>query len=194
MEKTYTVKQVSDILGYSTNSIYTFLKEKRIVGIRVGKGRFRISQSEMNKILHLQKNEVIQTRVQNVPITQIVEPQMATIQLEENGFEKHLESIKVSAPALFDWFVSLISMIIGLTMIMFVRNFEENISTRLLQFLLPIKINLLMAGIGLFILNCLNRARKGWFYIFHAVITVNFFAQALILFFGKDILGFFSIA
>ncbi|KKP37572.1 MAG: hypothetical protein UR23_C0002G0002 [Candidatus Roizmanbacteria bacterium GW2011_GWA2_32_13] len=191
MEKTYTVKQVADILGYSTNSIYTFLKEERIVGIRVGKGRFRISQSELNKILHLQKNEVVQSRVQNVPITQIVQPPVTIPQPEETIFEKHLEHVKGSAPSLFDWFISLVSIITGLTMIVFVRNFEESANMTLSQFLLPVKINLLMAGIGLFIINYLNRTKKGWFYVFYTIIIVNFIGQALILLIGKDLLGFF---
>src|SRR3990172_6082229 len=51
MPATYTVKQVAQILGYSTNSIYTFLKEKRIKGVRVGRGRFRIPQFELDRLL-----------------------------------------------------------------------------------------------------------------------------------------------
>ena len=55
MAATYTVKQVANILGYSTNSIYTFLKEKRIKGVRVGRGRFRIPQSELDRLLLITK-------------------------------------------------------------------------------------------------------------------------------------------
>ncbi|MCL4199842.1 helix-turn-helix domain-containing protein, partial [Patescibacteria group bacterium] len=58
MPKTYTVKEVADILGFSTNSIYTFLKEKRIRGVRIGKGRFRIPEEELSRILHLSKKPV----------------------------------------------------------------------------------------------------------------------------------------
>ncbi|MCJ7826380.1 helix-turn-helix domain-containing protein, partial [Patescibacteria group bacterium] len=51
-QSTYTVKQIASILGFSTNSIYTFLKEKRIRGIRMGKtGRFRISENELQHLL-----------------------------------------------------------------------------------------------------------------------------------------------
>ena len=64
MNKTYTVKQVADILGYSTNSIYTFLKEGRIVGVRVGKGRYRISQEELGKLLHLKKSQELLVTMQ----------------------------------------------------------------------------------------------------------------------------------
>jgi excisionase family DNA binding protein len=51
MADTYTVKQVARILGFSTNSIYSFLKAKRIKGVRVGKGRFRIPQAEIDRLL-----------------------------------------------------------------------------------------------------------------------------------------------
>lgn len=57
MPKTYTVKEVANILGYSTNSIYTFLKEKRIKGVRVGKGRFRIPEEELSRILHITRRQ-----------------------------------------------------------------------------------------------------------------------------------------
>ncbi len=55
MGKTYTVKQVAQMLGYSTNSIYAFLKEGRIKGVRVGKGRFRVSEEELARVMHLSK-------------------------------------------------------------------------------------------------------------------------------------------
>ena len=61
MPATYTVKQVSKLLGYSTNSIYTFLKEKRLKGVRIGKGRFRIPQSELDKFLQVEKGILSKT-------------------------------------------------------------------------------------------------------------------------------------
>lgn len=191
MEKTYTVKEVSNILGYSTNSIYSFLKEKRIIGIRVGKGRFRISQSELNKILHLQKNEVPQLKVQNTPTIAMNEEQNTLPIQGEDIFEKHLENLRSSVPSLFDWFISLISIVTSLTVVTFVRNFEGQYGITLTQFLNPIKINLLLSGIGLFIINYLGKTKKGWYYIFYSLIILNFCAQAVILLLGKDLLGFF---
>lgn len=181
MNKTYTVKQVAGILGYSTNSVYTFLKEGRIKGVRIGKGRFRISQEELEKLLYLKKFQ---------------EPQSVSlgglVPINENipSLVKHLEEMIDNIPSLFDWFVSLVSIIIGFTMILFVRNFEEFSNIGFTQFLLPIKINFLIAGVGLFTVNVLNRARKNWYFIFNLIIFLNLSAFSLILFLSKDLLGF----
>jgi excisionase family DNA binding protein len=191
MEKTYTVKQVANILGYSTNSIYTFLKEGRIKGVRIGKGRFRVSQQELDKLLHLKKSQ----EVQPISMTSLVSPsiQSAPITSESEeipSLDKHLEEINDNVPSLFDWFVSLTSIIIGFTMILFIHSFEEFSNIGLSQFLMPIKINLLIAGIGLFLVNVLNRARKNWHFIFNLVIILNLLVFSLMLFLSKDLLGF----
>lgn len=181
MNKTYTAKQVAGILGYSTNSVYTFLKEGRIKGVRIGKGRFRIPQEELEKLLYLKKFQ---------------EPQSVSlgglVPINENipSLVKHLEEMIDNIPSLFDWFVSLVSIIIGFTMILFVRNFEEFSNIGFTQFLLPIKINFLIAGVGLFTVNILNRARKNWYFIFNLIIFLNLSAFSLILFLSKDLLGF----
>jgi excisionase family DNA binding protein len=185
MEKTYTVKQVADILSYSTNSVYTFLKEGRIKGVRIGKGRFRISQEELEKLLHLKK---IKTDNFEQQITQTTK---LPAEKEIPSLNRHLEEIKENVPSLFDWFISLVSIILGFTMILFVRNFEEFSGTTFSQFFLPIKINLLAAGLGLFAVNFVGQARKKWFSVFYLIILVNFIVYALILLSGKDFLGSF---
>ena len=190
MEKTYGVKQIASILGYSTNSIYTFLKAGRIVGIRVGKGRYRISQEELDKLLHLKKTqEVPPTSTSSVqPFIQSTE---SPSKFEEIlTLDKHLEKNNEKIPCLFDWFVSLVSIIIGLTMILFVHSFEGFSEIGLMQFLIPIKINFLIAGIGLFLVNIYNWTRNKWYFIFMLIIFLNLFIFSLMLFFSKDLVGF----
>ncbi len=172
MGRTYSVKQVAEILGYSTNSIYTFLKEGQIVGVRLGKGRYRVAQEELDKILHLKKSPEV------LPISAVIPKTIPVVEYN-------------SAPCLFDWFISLVSIIIGLTLMLFVRNFEEFSKTPLTDFLLPIKINFLIAGIGLFFVNLFNRARGKAFFIFYLITFINCLAFSLFLFLGKDILGGF---
>jgi excisionase family DNA binding protein len=183
MNNTYSVKQVADILGYSTNSIYSFLKEGRIIGIRLGKGRYRVTQEELNKILHLKKTEDI-----------LSAPSIAPNKLPV--LKQNKPVINDSFPCLFDWFISLVSIVMGLTMILFVRNFEEFSKVPLSEFLIPIKINFLVAGIGLFVNNLFNRIRRKAFFISYLIIFINSLAYALFLFLGKDILGgcFFILA
>lgn len=53
MSRSYTVKEASLILGFSTNSIYTFLGNGRLKGNRGNsqKGRFRIPHSSLEKFI-----------------------------------------------------------------------------------------------------------------------------------------------
>lgn len=191
MNKTYTVIQVANILGYSTNSIYTFLKEGRIVGIRVGKGRYRVSQEELNKLLHLKKSEEIQPISVKSSAPTSIQPVFTTSETEEiPSLDKHLEETKDNIPSLFDWFVSLTTIIVGFTIILFIRSFEGFSNIGLSQFLVPIKINLLVAGIGLFSVNVINRTRKNWYFIFNLITFLNLLAFSLMLLLSKDFFGF----
>jgi len=183
MGKTYSVKQVAEILGYSTNSIYTFLKEGQIVGIRLGKGRYRVAQEELDKILHLKKSQVPKT----IPMP-MVQP---LISEEIPSLNRHVGTVKDSIPCLFDWFISFVSIVMGLTMVLFARNFEEFSKVPLSEFLLPIKINFLVAGVGLFVANLFNQARRKAFFIFYLIIFTNCLTFSSFLFLGKDILGGF---
>ena len=186
MEKTYTVKQMADMLGYSTNSIYTFLKEGKIKGVRIGKGRFRISQEELDKLLHLKKSQEIQS-ISVLPST----PAPAAFESEEiPSLGRRLEEMTGNIPSLFDWFVSLASIIIGFTLILFVRTIIGFSEVGVFQYLSPIKINLLVAGIGLLIVNALNQTRKKWYFIFNLIILLDLLAFSLMLFINKDLLGF----
>lgn len=50
--KLYTVKQVADVLGVSTNTLYKYLGEGKIKSLRFSKrGRFRISETELTRLL-----------------------------------------------------------------------------------------------------------------------------------------------
>lgn len=52
MPKTYTVKQVSQALGFSTNTVYKYLEEGRIKSTRLSsEGRFKIPESEVTRLL-----------------------------------------------------------------------------------------------------------------------------------------------
>ena len=89
MSETYTVKEVAEILGYSTNSIYTFLKEKRIKGVRVGRGRFRISREEVERLLSLSKNK---RDLEQIVTTPTVGPHPLSSEIPQEGIieSRHL--------------------------------------------------------------------------------------------------------
>ena len=47
MKKYLTVKDASKFLGVSTNTVYKYLKEKKVKSKRIGRGRFKIPRSEL---------------------------------------------------------------------------------------------------------------------------------------------------
>lgn len=51
-KSTYTVKEVANLLGFSTNTVYKYLESGSIKAVRLGQeGRFRIPASEVNRLL-----------------------------------------------------------------------------------------------------------------------------------------------
>lgn len=48
MKRYYTVREASRVLGVSTNTVYKYLKEGKVKGRRIGKGRFKIPRGELS--------------------------------------------------------------------------------------------------------------------------------------------------
>src|SRR3972149_6731185 len=100
MKKTYTVKEVSDLLGFSTNTVYKYLDEGKIKATRLGKeGRFRIQAQEVERLLPESKQPTTSYRNTDEPTDQPNKSNQEII-----GNEKRESSGTFS---LFDWFISL---------------------------------------------------------------------------------------
>ena len=131
MSETYTVKQIAEILGYSTNSIYAFIKEGRIKGVRVGLGRFRITQEELNRVLHLSKK----------PSAVITKP---IIKMQPTAT---VPDIHFDVTSLFDWFAGSSSILVGFSLFLYNRYFST-IGVAEKQWIFPLQVSLILAGIG----------------------------------------------
>lgn len=188
MPQTYTVKQVAEILDYSTNSIYTFLKEKRIKGVRVGKGRFRIPQEELNRLLHLSKSKKSQELVNSSSSqtrldlssenTGLVEPnEPSEISIAFGNLPQ-----KLSVPSIFEWFVGLSSILMGTAMFLFNGFLKESSIQSFTPYIFPIKISFIAGGLGLLITDIFPRQKKIWHVLFHLLLTLNYGLFAFILF------------
>jgi excisionase family DNA binding protein len=176
MAATYTVKQVAQILGYSTNSIYTFLKEKRIKGVRVGRGRFRIPQAELDRLLQIHGGTKVLAPTsyglpfQPVPgFTQalpsgVIEAPRSTVITP--GFVSNPLG-KVEVPSLFDWFVGIGSIILGLAMFLFSRVYEEFSFEQFLPLMPAIRMTLIASGFGLLLTDIVSRKLSIWHKVFH---------------------------
>lgn len=186
--ETYTVKQVADILGYSTNSIYTFLKEKRIKGVRVGRGRFRIPQTEVDRLLlHKSQNSqdgrslvVASTSLQPSPLNQsdsgIVEA--AHAQMLTSDFSS---TLSFQMPSLFDWFVGLSSILLGASMVLFSGKFDEFFLFSFSSWDVPLAVSLITAGVGILLSDIVGKKTGRWHKIFQAIEMVCYLASASIM-------------
>ena len=195
MSATYTVKQVAKILGYSTNSIYTFLKEKRIKGVRVGKGRFRIPQSELNRLLLTsgKQSTTTPTAIQSYtqPATQLTD--ISDDSLRADRF-KLFGQIQFSFANIFDWFVGIAAVTSGIALFLFNQVFVQNeiiVSNRLFVFS-SIRIILIGCGIGILLSNTSGKYSYVWRRIFFLTLSILGILMAVYLWRSGDISGAFT--
>jgi excisionase family DNA binding protein len=188
MSKTYTVKEVATILGYSTNSIYTFLKEKRIKGVRVGKGRFRISEDELGRLLHLSK------QTQNSVQTSFVQPAAPAgevVYVEEPRLTHSATPIigkSWSMPNVFDWMISLGSILSGVALFLFNQSFEPAMAAQFESVIPFVRGILIASGIGLFV-SSISPKSAALRTFFQIVLGVVISFNAWMLFNGGDLSG-----
>lgn len=150
MAQTYTVKQVAQILGYSTNSIYTFLNEKRVKGIRVGKGRFRIPQSEIDRLMGEKKAPVL-------PAITAVSP--VSVQQDQQNIVS-VATIDVPSPDLFRWFIGISSVIFSVSMMLFAGISEEFSATVYGSAVALVPLAAGMCGIGVILSDIAGRGNS----------------------------------
>src|SRR3989338_866284 len=161
MSETYTVKQIAEILGYSTNSIYSFLKEGRIKGIRLGRGRFRITEEELERVLHLSKKP-------GVDLVQSDEVAAKTI--------SSIPNIHFDITSLFDWFVGGVSILIGASLFLFSKSTSTINAQPLLVWIPTLEASLILGGLGLIVTDLLtDKISILWHRIFHLVMTISYF-------------------
>ncbi len=184
----YTVKQVAQILGYSTNSIYTFLKEKRIKGVRVGRGRFRIPQSELDRLLLTKDTRTLTPQRYGLPL----EPVPGITQALPTGvIEAPRETVvstnfmntthRVEVPSLFDWFVGIGSIVLGLAMLLFSRVYEEFSFEQFLPLMPAIRMTLIAGGFGILLTDIVSRKTSVWHHVFHWTLVFAYAFYTFIL-------------
>lgn len=175
MSETYTVSQVAKILGYSTNSIYTFLKNGRIKGVRVGLGRIRISSEELQRILQLKKTLTAlsqnQVKGKSLDLKQVVEKGKSQLQ--------SISDIHFDVSNLFDWFIGVASILLGFSMWLYSSYVLTESMEFLLPWLLPVQTAFILGGVGILITSLFSsQLPLRWHRIFHIVLTLNYIVYA----------------
>lgn len=171
MPKNYTVKEVADILGFSTNSIYTFLKEKRLRGVRIGRGRFRIPEEELARVLHLTKKPSL-----SQPTTLDLTPSAA------------IPGKDVLTPNIFDWFAGLAAIISGVALFLFNSSLIRPEATNISSVMVFVRIILIASGMGV-VGSAMFTQGRGWHKLFHVLLGTLGIVNGVMLFLGGDIDG-----
>lgn len=184
MSQTYTVKQVAELLGYSTNSIYSFLKEGRIKGIRVGKGRFRVSQEEIDRLLKINRNPA--------PADNIL-PELASVPgpiSDRQPFPlSNNKKMTIKVPSLFDWFVGLGSIVFGMTVILFIDHTNELTIRDFAPYIFPLKLTMILGGIGLLLADIIGKTGLKWHKIFLFILSFTYVSFTAVYISAGDLEG-----
>lgn len=194
MAATYTVRQVADILGYSTNSIYTFLKEKRIAGVRVGKGRFRIPQSELDRLLLTSKKASTQATatVSAVQPTVNLSPAAGVADVSGGKVIQHtkiLGFVHLGTLNIFDWFIGTAAVVAGLGLFLFNSSFALIPLGQTAPILSVMRAVFIGCGFGILITNVAGQTHTGWHKLFHVLLGVMGLLTSAVFVMGGDIDG-----
>lgn len=194
MPKNYTVKEIADILGYSTNSIYTFLKEKRIKGVRIGKGRFRIPQSELDRLLLISKKGssgaafVASTTTPVsviIPATGVADAVGGSIITEKKIFGFiHFGTLNI-----FDWFIGVSAIVTGLALFLFNASLDRTGISAVAPGMSAIRTILIGCGFGILATNVTGHTHRIWHKLFHILLGVGGMVMAVVFFANGEIDG-----
>ncbi len=170
MKKTYTVKDIAGLLGFSTNTVYKYLDEGKIKSTRFGKeGRFRIPEREVAKLLQ-----------------------------ESRGIERPIgDYSKTGAPGYFDWFIGFLSMGLGFSQFIFPAYSLMVQTAGFVFFLQLIHILLFMFGLALVLSDIFDIKGRNLHKIVHIVLATLLLTTAAILFYTgivPDSIGYFVAA
>lgn len=185
MPKTYTVKEVADILGFSTNSIYTFLKEKRLRGVRIGKGRFRIPETELARVLHLSKS---QGSAPSESLGQFNTPQADSSVIVSSSTRSVVRLGDILAPNIFDWFAGLAAIISGVSLFLFNSSLVRPEASGFASVIFAVRVILIATGVGVIATAVLTQS-TGWHKLFHALLGLLGLINGILFFRGGDIDG-----
>lgn len=178
MPNTYTVKQVADILGYSTNSIYTFLKEKRIKGVRVGKGRFRIPQAELDRLLAVSPSKNQQAQIVGMPQSapEILAPERLT----------SLTDSHIHVPNFFDWYIGSVALCMSATFMLVSPLIDGMRVAPYLVFQPLLQVLLAVGAVGLLYTDIMDHKTNRWRGVFYGLLLLGITAAGVLFFRNGD--------
>lgn len=170
--KFYTVKQVAEALGISTNTVYKYLDEGKIQATRLGaEGRFRITEKELARLLGMKESfqqetavtasETISEEPQQRQQIKETQEQQEVQETVEEGYKDEVGILsRISSPGLFDWFISTLSVFLGLSYFLFPGYVHRVNFEQYSNFHLAIKVLLIVFGILLMATDIFAHRKK----------------------------------
>ena len=168
-KKTYTVKEVANLLGFSTNTVYKYLDEGRIKSTRLGKeGRFRIPDSELSKLLQVGKTDPVQIQPQTASLT----PDLAEIEIAESKIR--------GAPSLFDWFIAFLSIFLGFSQFIFPTYYISSAAQNYQGVITLLQVLLFVGGFILIGFDIVRYKKDHWHRLTHITLGFVYLVLAVI--------------
>lgn len=175
---TLTVKEAAALLGFSTNSIYKFLNEKRIQAKRIGKGRFRIPREEIERFLRHGKHRGHETEQSAaVPVSVTAEPVPVAASVPSKSIAPALPFAPlVGTPDMFDWYIGMTLVLLGLAYL-FLPGDPRFVGNALLIRLLAIVLGAI--GLGFLWVDVTETKRRSLLVASRVAVIMSLLAAAL---------------
>jgi len=167
MPKTYTVKDIANLLGFSTNTVYKYLEEGKIKAARLGtEGRFRIPESEYLRLAG-QPEPSASSPIPSSPI-----PAAPVVASKILAYKQ--------AQDLFDWFLGLCGIFLGLVFLFFPPEYKFPALSVHASYLRLFWVAFVLAGGWLFIADILIKKSKWQHFLSHFCLGVLFLLLGLV--------------
>jgi|GEM_PF-2182771 len=191
MPKTYSVSQAAKLLGYSTNTVYTKLKLGEIKSVRMGKGRYKISEVELKRILGYEEASSQKEVSQSVSAPRIsIESQPSAIDqqlTEETGMYRWIRPVD----NLVDWFLGVVTIVYSLSHFIFSSSLQSVSNATTSMILTGIQATLLVVGVG-YMLVLILRFTSPLTILLSRCVMIGVYSVALVFSFGiSDNFGIF---
>jgi excisionase family DNA binding protein len=194
MKQNYSVSEAAKLLGYSTNSVYGFLKDDLIKSKRIGKGKFRIPKEEIDRFAASRGAE--NGAVPESAILPLPRPGKSLANLSGESTIHTLRlwlEERVGLPRLFDWLTSLTALILGVSLFLYSSQTDILSSGRLVVWMDPIRLTLIFGGVGLILASMVQTEvgkKINLVNLFRFMLTLTMLGLASILLSGGDVDGF----
>lgn len=173
--KTFTIKEVARLLGFSTNTVYKYVNEGKIQSTRLGtEGRFRIPESEVARLLKIKGLEIPSSSAEPSASSATL-PESETAAFSHGGQEKEISneappSLRTfllpkttnlySSSTLAYWMASVLALVLGICFFFFPIKSFSTLGVGVIIYPKVLKYFLIFSGLLAIMTKIFAGARK----------------------------------